>query len=67
MQQKTFFDEKELQQLTIPIEDPNTNPIYQINKKENIFGDDIAFIEQWDFSKANLNEENRQSKTQNEI
>ncbi|WP_419771032.1 MAG: FAD-dependent thymidylate synthase [Candidatus Marinarcus sp.] len=30
-----------------------------INKKENIFGDDIAFVEQWDFSKANLNEENR--------
>ena len=30
-----------------------------INKKENIFGDDIAFIEQYDFSKANLSEENR--------
>ena len=30
-----------------------------INKKENIFGDDIAFIEQYDFSTANLNEENR--------
>lgn len=30
-----------------------------INKKENIFGDNIAFVEQWDFSKANLNEENR--------
>ncbi len=30
-----------------------------INKKENIFGDGIAFVEQWDFSKANLNEENR--------
>ena len=23
-----------------------------INKKENIFGDDIAFVEQYDFSKA---------------
>ena len=30
-----------------------------INKKSNIFGDDIAFVEQWDFSRANLNEENR--------
>ena len=30
-----------------------------INKKSNIFGDDIAFAEQWDFSRANLNEENR--------
>ena len=30
-----------------------------INKKENIFGDDIAFIEQYDFSQANLSEENR--------
>ena len=30
-----------------------------INKKENIFGDDIAFVEQWDFSRANLSEENR--------
>lgn len=33
--------------------------IKMIDKKENIFGDDIAFIEYWDFSKANLNEENR--------
>ena len=30
-----------------------------VNKKSNIFGDDIAFAEQWDFSRANLNEENR--------
>jgi thymidylate synthase (FAD) len=30
-----------------------------INKKDNIFGDDIAFVEQYDFSTANLNEENR--------
>jgi thymidylate synthase (FAD) len=30
-----------------------------INKKENIFEDGIAFVENWDFSKANLNEENR--------
>lgn len=31
----------------------------KINENRNIFGDDIAFIEQYDFSKANLNEENR--------
>ena len=30
-----------------------------LNKKENIFGDDIAFIEQYDFSTANMSEENR--------
>lgn len=30
-----------------------------INKKENILEDNIAFVEQWDFSKANLNEANR--------
>ena len=30
-----------------------------INKKDNIFGDDIAFVEQYDFSTANLSEENR--------
>ena len=30
-----------------------------INKKENIFGDDIAFVEQYDFSTANLNEKSR--------
>ena len=30
-----------------------------INKKENIFGDGIAFVEQWDFSRANMSEENR--------
>ena len=30
-----------------------------INKKENIFGDNIAFVEQYDFSKANMSEENR--------
>ena len=30
-----------------------------INKKENVFGDDIAFVEQYDFSKANMSEENR--------
>jgi thymidylate synthase (FAD) len=30
-----------------------------INKKEDIFGDNIAFVENWDFSTANLNEENR--------
>ena len=31
----------------------------KINEKKNIFGDDIAFIEQYDFSKANMSEENR--------
>lgn len=30
-----------------------------INRKENIFGDDIAFVENWDFSRANLNEQTR--------
>ena len=30
-----------------------------INKKENIFGDNIAFVEQYDFSKANMSQENR--------
>ena len=33
--------------------------IQKINEKQNIFGDEIGFVEQWDFSKANLNEENR--------
>ena len=33
--------------------------IQLINKKENIFNDNIAFVEQWDFSQANLNETNR--------
>ena len=33
--------------------------IKMINRKENIFDDNIAFVENWDFSKANLNEENR--------
>ena len=30
-----------------------------INKKENVFGDDIAFVEQYDFSTANMSDENR--------
>jgi thymidylate synthase (FAD) len=33
--------------------------ITKINTKENIFGDDIAFVEEWDFSQANTSEENR--------
>ena len=33
--------------------------IIKINEKKNIFGDEIAFVEQYDFSKANLSEENR--------
>ena len=31
----------------------------KINDKQNIFGDNIAFIEQYDFSTANMSEENR--------
>ena len=30
-----------------------------VNKKGNIFGDDIAYVERWDFSRANMNEESR--------
>lgn len=30
-----------------------------INKKTNIFNDGIAYVENWDFSRANLNNENR--------
>ena len=30
-----------------------------INKKENIFEDGIAFVEQYDFSTANLSQEHR--------
>ena len=30
-----------------------------INDKQNIFGDNIAFVEQYDFSTANMSEENR--------
>ena len=30
-----------------------------VNKKENIFGDDIGFVEHYDFSQANMSEENR--------
>jgi thymidylate synthase (FAD) len=33
--------------------------ITKIHAKENIFGDDIAFVEKWDFSQANTSEENR--------
>ena len=31
----------------------------KINDKQNIFGDNIAFVEQYDFSTANMSEENR--------
>ena len=31
----------------------------KINDKQNIFGDNIAFVEQYDFSRANMSEENR--------
>lgn len=33
--------------------------VNMVNKKSNIFGDFIAFTEQWDFSRANMSEENR--------
>jgi len=35
------------------------NEIRKIDEVRNIFGDDIAYVEKWDFSRANLNEENR--------
>lgn len=31
----------------------------KINDKQDIFGDNIAFVEQYDFSTANMSEENR--------
>ena len=31
----------------------------KINEKKNIFSDNIAYVEQYDFSRANLNEEKR--------
>ena len=33
--------------------------IEKINEKQNILNDTIGFVENWDFSRANLNEENR--------
>ena len=33
--------------------------IQKINEKQNILGDNIGFVENWDFSRAILNEENR--------
>ena len=33
--------------------------IYPEAKRSNIFGDGIAFVEKWNFSRANLNEKNR--------
>lgn len=33
--------------------------IRKIDEKKNIFGDDIAYIEKWDFSRANINDESR--------
>ena len=33
--------------------------IEKINEKQNILDDNIGFVENWDFSRANLNEENR--------
>ena len=35
------------------------NEVKLLNKKENIFGDNIAEVEYWDFSHANLNQETR--------
>ena len=31
----------------------------KINKKENIFGDNIGFVEHYDFSQANMSEKHR--------
>ena len=36
-----------------------SNEVKLLNKKENIFGDNIAEVEFWDFSHANLNQETR--------
>lgn len=33
--------------------------IEKINERQDIFGDEIAYVEQWDFSRSNLNEESR--------
>ena len=33
--------------------------IFKINERQNIFNDDIAYIQQWNFSRANLNEKSR--------
>lgn len=33
--------------------------IKKISSEENIFGDNIAMVEMWDFSKANINDESR--------
>lgn len=35
------------------------NPIKLLGKIPNIFGDDIAYVEHWDFSEANINEDAR--------
>jgi len=35
------------------------NSIRKTGTENNIFGDNVAFVEKWDFSQANLNEENR--------
>ena len=43
-------------QTHIEVEAQFLNPI---NRRDNIFGDGIAYVEQYDFSRANLNEENR--------
>lgn len=37
----------------------SVNEVKLVNKKENIFGDNIAYVENWDFSHANLNQETR--------
>lgn len=33
--------------------------MFLINRKDNIFDDNIAYVENWDFSRANLSNENR--------
>lgn len=33
--------------------------IKKVNENKNLFGDGLAYIEEWDFSRANLSEESR--------
>lgn len=37
----------------------SVNEVKLVNKKENIFNDNIAYVENWNFSRANLNQETR--------
>ena len=57
--QKLKLNQKIAQLTKNNIDDKKDIKMELINKKENIFGDDIAFVEQYDFSTANMSEENR--------